>query len=423
MLYFNLELFVDLSKTPSSSSMLPCQPLRRNFHVYTTYVGLQRVPPVEETSRKMERYLFERTSSRLVKRALKRPEDVLMVIDSSMSVPEANFTQGLEALKRLVTRFRPSTNFAAILFSTKAEVMFPFVSPQKAMKNLVDIRYNGGYTNTQAALRKSGKLFSDKKAGVRDYAYKRMFILTDGQSNIKKKNTLYLAYLLKDMGVEVFVMAVGERIVGIAELAMLATSTDKHLYRVDLKAYPILDLKAYPILDLKAYPILDLKAYPILDLKAYPYPRPQSIPYPRPKSIPYPRPKSIPYPRPQSIPYPRPKIIPYILDLKGYPILDLKAYPILDLKAYPILDLKAYPILDLKAHPILDLKAYLILDLKAYPILDLKARGSQCACALGLLFKFICLRRRGEDLVVNKMECDPPLPPMENPDYAPEMNE
>lgn len=169
---------------------------------------------------------------RLVKRALKEPEDVLILIDSSKSVPEANFTQGIRALKNLVTRFRPSTNFAAILFSTKAKVVFPFISPRKAMKKLLNIQYDGGLTNTQAALKKSGKLFASKKSGVREYAYKRMFILTDGQSNVKKRNTLYLAYLLKDMGVEVFVMAVGERIAGINELAMLATSTDKHLYRV-----------------------------------------------------------------------------------------------------------------------------------------------------------------------------------------------
>lgn len=187
-----------------------------------------------KTAKKLETYLLERSSQsqRLVKRALKKPEDVLIVIDSSKSVPEANFTVGVRALKNLVTRFRPSTNFAAILFSTKAKVIFPFVKPRKAMQNLLGVKYESGLTNTQAALRKSGKLFTSKKSGVRDYAYKRMFILTDGQSNIKKKNTLYLAYLLKEMGVEVFVMAVGERIEGINELAMLATSTNRHLYRV-----------------------------------------------------------------------------------------------------------------------------------------------------------------------------------------------
>lgn len=205
-------------------------PSTKFFSIY--FSGFQKIPPSEETAKKMEQFLFERTSLRIVKRSIKRPEDVLIIIDSSKSVPEANFTQGMHALKSLVTKFRPNTKFAAILFSTNAKVMFKFVSPQKAMENLDRIRYNSGFTNTQAALRKAGKLLTSKRSGAREYAYKRIFILSDGQSNIKKQNTLYLAYLLKDMGVEIFVMAVGERIAGINELAMVATSTDKHLYRV-----------------------------------------------------------------------------------------------------------------------------------------------------------------------------------------------
>jgi Mg-chelatase subunit ChlD len=147
-------------------------------------------------------------------------------------VPESNFTEGLYALQGLVERFKPDAHFAAILFSTKAEVMFTFLPAKRAMTEVVEIKYNGGYTNTQAALKKSGRLFVSKSSGGRSNAYKKMFILTDGQSNVKKENTLYLAYLLKEIGIEVYVMAVGEHIEGINELAMLATSTNKHLYRV-----------------------------------------------------------------------------------------------------------------------------------------------------------------------------------------------
>lgn len=155
-----------------------------------------------------------------------------MVIDSSQSVPQSNFTKGLYALQGLIERFKPDARFASILFSTKAKVEFEFLPAKKAMKRLVEIRYNGGFTNTQEALKKSGKLFAKMNSGGRRNAYKKMFILTDGQSNVKKEKTLYLAYLLKDIGIEIYVMAVGERIEGINELAMLATSTDKHLYRV-----------------------------------------------------------------------------------------------------------------------------------------------------------------------------------------------
>lgn len=190
------------------------------------------MPPIKNTAQKMMRYLFGRTSSHVVKRSAPKPDDVLIVIDSSKSVPESNFTQGLYALQGMVKRFKPDARFASILFSTKAEVMFKFLPAKKAIKKLVEIHYNGGYTNTQDALKKSGKLFVSRNSGGRRNAYKKMFILTDGQSNIKKEKTLYLAYVLKEIGIEIFVMAVGQRIEGINELAMLATSTDKHMYRV-----------------------------------------------------------------------------------------------------------------------------------------------------------------------------------------------
>ncbi|XP_031559328.1 collagen alpha-1(XII) chain-like [Actinia tenebrosa] len=193
---------------------------------------LQRVPPIKATAEKMMRYLFGRTTSHIVKRSAPRPDDVLIVIDSSKSIPESNFTRCLYALQGMIERFKPDARFASILFSTKAEVMFKFLPAKKAMEKLLTIRYNGGFTNTQDALKKSGRLFVSRTSGGRRNAYKKMFILTDGQSNIKKERTLYLAYVLKELGIEIYVMAVGERIEGINELGMLATSTDKHLYRV-----------------------------------------------------------------------------------------------------------------------------------------------------------------------------------------------
>ncbi|XP_032240316.1 uncharacterized protein LOC116619544 isoform X2 [Nematostella vectensis] len=194
---------------------------------------LQYVPPAKVTAQKMSEYLFHRHGAdRLAKRDVHYPTDVLIIIDSSKSVPERNFTQGLRALQELVFRFPTDTNFAAITYSTDAQVNFQFVSATKALDQLIQIQYNAGFTNTQAALRKARKMFLSRKSGIRWDAYKAVFILTDGQSNIKKKQTLYRAQLLKQLGITIYVMAVGERIQGITELAMLATSTSNHLYRV-----------------------------------------------------------------------------------------------------------------------------------------------------------------------------------------------
>ena len=77
------------------------------------------------------------------------------------------------------------------------------------------------------------KVFNiSSNVGTRFRAFKRALILTDGQSNVNKVRTLYNAFLLKESGVEVFVIAVGKYLQGISEIVGLASSTDAHLYRV-----------------------------------------------------------------------------------------------------------------------------------------------------------------------------------------------
>ena len=63
-------------------------------------------------------------------------------------------------------------------------------------------------------------------------SFKRIFLLTDGQSNVKQWATLYKALLIKMMGIEIFVMAVGNEITGINELVSIASSSEAHLFRV-----------------------------------------------------------------------------------------------------------------------------------------------------------------------------------------------
>jgi hypothetical protein len=62
-------------------------------------------------------------------------------------------------------------------------------------------------------------------AGSRGFLSRKLvLLLTDGQSNIKKENTIPNAQKLKDRGVEVFVIAVGgQHMRGIDEMAHIAT--------------------------------------------------------------------------------------------------------------------------------------------------------------------------------------------------------
>ena len=72
----------------------------------------------------------------------------------------------------------------------------------------------------------------NERSGMLPLAFKRILIVTDGQSSVEKEKTLFVALKLKMMAIEIFVVAVGDYIKGIHELVGLASSSDAHIYRV-----------------------------------------------------------------------------------------------------------------------------------------------------------------------------------------------
>lgn len=184
---------------------------------------------------KLMKYFLDRDPQRLTKRAASDGifYDVGFVLDSSGSVGSKEFKNAILALQTLITRAKDDTLYAGIAFSTTANVTFNFTNPLKAMKKLGKTVYVPGKTNTQEALDKCRReLFLKKESGYRRLSYKRLLVVTDGQSNIEKQKTLYNAFRLKNMGIEIFVVAIGSYLKGIAEIVGLASSTDAHLYRV-----------------------------------------------------------------------------------------------------------------------------------------------------------------------------------------------
>ena len=76
-------------------------------------------------------------------------------------------------------------------------------------------------------------MFVEEQYGVRQGSFRRILLVTDGQSNINRAETIPSSEQLKlVMGVEVFVIAVGEYLEGIKEMVQMASSTDAHMYRV-----------------------------------------------------------------------------------------------------------------------------------------------------------------------------------------------
>ncbi|KAJ7357408.1 hypothetical protein OS493_024919 [Desmophyllum pertusum] len=94
-----------------------------------------------------------------------------------------DFNKGIKALESLVDKASPDTHYAAIMYSDKANCRFHFYRPY-------------------------------------------------GSSNMNIHLTLYRAFQLKSLGVEMFVIGVGNYMPGIQELVGIASSTDRHLFRV-----------------------------------------------------------------------------------------------------------------------------------------------------------------------------------------------
>ena len=137
--------------------------------------------------------------------------DVVFIIDDSGSIPSDKFNKGLSAIRLLIGDALLGTKFAAIKFSDRASLLFNFVSPDQAKKKLLNVAQNGGMTNTQEALKMARRdLFLNPAAsGHRQNAHRLAVVVTDGNSNIQRDQTVPQAIQLKGIGTRVMVFAVG----------------------------------------------------------------------------------------------------------------------------------------------------------------------------------------------------------------------
>lgn len=197
--------------------------------------GFDRVPRKQVTAKKIERFFLQSGRRRRYRRSLDQTKyDVVLVFDASNSIRKRDFDRGVEALKTLISKARPDTHYAAITFSDKATVSFDFTDPSTAKHYLRSrVKFIGDKTNTQEAFLKCRtELFQNKNSKLRPGAKKRVLLLTDGSSNVNVHFTLFRAFQLKMLGVEMFVIGVGNYMPGIQELVGIASTTNRHLFRV-----------------------------------------------------------------------------------------------------------------------------------------------------------------------------------------------
>ena len=207
--------------------------------LYTSFVisrtGFQRVPLRSITARKIEKFFLGQRGRQKRSTDYETPNyDVVLVFDASNSIRKRDFYKGVKAMHHLIDRAQGNTHFAAVIFSDKATVAFNFTDLKTAKNDLrTKVRFIGDKTNTQEAFKICRiELFQNEHSNLRPRAKKRVLLLTDGSSNVNIHLTLYRAFQLKILGVEMFVIGVGNYIPSIQELVGIASSSDRHLYRV-----------------------------------------------------------------------------------------------------------------------------------------------------------------------------------------------
>ncbi|KAL9984344.1 hypothetical protein ACROYT_G006628 [Oculina patagonica] len=155
-----------------------------------------------------------------------RIEDYVIVMDGSHSIGSCEFEKDKKALSFLLGMPVPNTDrkYAAVTFSNSATVNFKFSTPSYAKKEIMKISYPDSWTNTQAGLAAAKKLFDDPYSGRRAYSRKTVLLVTDGQSNKQQSLTVPNANALKNAGVQIQVLAIGDFSNGIDEMVKVAST-------------------------------------------------------------------------------------------------------------------------------------------------------------------------------------------------------
>ncbi|XP_031551728.1 uncharacterized protein LOC116288997 [Actinia tenebrosa] len=224
-----------------------CQPFISNS---SSIEDLQAIPSSEETAKKLERHFLghdEELPLKRSKRQLFNYFDVVYIIDSSSSISELEFKRGIRAVQEMIRKSKASSKHALITVATQARLVLEFTSQGIAVNKLRMLRRTGGKTNTQEALQVCHDIFEKPgRHGGRELSFKRVLVITDGQSNIRRNMTIPIARRLKAQGIEVFVIAVGEYLDGIDELSKMASSPNAHMYRVEDMSGLVLVVKLIP---------------------------------------------------------------------------------------------------------------------------------------------------------------------------------
>lgn len=178
----------------------------------------------------------DRTGQNCERRCSNRQYDVLFILDLSGSVNQV-YDISIVFIKQIVygLEFRFGRSRAALIsFADDAQVDFFLNTHEDQRDILTAIAFTraGGRTNTQAALQLARDEVFQGRNGDRSGVQDRVFIMTDGGSNINPTNTIPNANDLKNRNMEITVVAIGDQ-VDINEVnAMASGNGEPYVYRV-----------------------------------------------------------------------------------------------------------------------------------------------------------------------------------------------
>ena len=92
-------------------------------------------------------------------------EDIVVIMDGSGSIHECEFQNAKNAAKGLMLFEQPGfdARYAAVTFASQVRRDFEFLPQLKAAAKIGDVKFPGGWTNTQAGLAEAFELFSSGK--------------------------------------------------------------------------------------------------------------------------------------------------------------------------------------------------------------------------------------------------------------------
>lgn len=141
--------------------------------------------------------------------------DIVFLVDTSTTVKKRNFKSIINFIKMSLSDTIIDLGLARVgvaTFSTNVQIHFylnTFKTEKFIFEALDNITFTYGDTNYASALSSVRmKIFKEEK-GDRPLAKNILVLITDGASNVFSYRTIVEAQLLRETGVEVFVIAIG----------------------------------------------------------------------------------------------------------------------------------------------------------------------------------------------------------------------